>query len=187
MGMQAAGHDSLSGFIGSGMGEHGPWDKEIHDAKLNVGTKQGDWSKKLADLEAYLDTQFFIKVETAGITTETNVNFEPPPETDGKKKRVLFAKDGIGADNRPEPAFTRDMTADEFLSVLPVDMVDYEFGLEKAIRDGATVAPLALDVRWLDSPANAWRVTGHDGGKRAAAIRNIDPTMTIPVRMYVHD
>lgn len=38
LGSQAAGSPTLDAFVGSGLGEHGPWEGEIHDAKLNTGS-----------------------------------------------------------------------------------------------------------------------------------------------------
>jgi DNA topoisomerase-1 len=64
LGIQHAGKTVISAYIGRGMGAHGPWEKEIHEAKQNVGGIIGDaWRKKEAQkvdsIEAWLDTQFY--------------------------------------------------------------------------------------------------------------------------------
>ncbi len=74
LGAAHAGLASLPAYIGSGMGDHGPWDREIHDAKQNTGawtprtttggagiTYASKAARRAAKLDAWLDTQFVAK------------------------------------------------------------------------------------------------------------------------------
>jgi hypothetical protein len=126
---------------------------------------------------------------------ETPSGKKPPPskkvhKTNGKIPHVYYDNaHGIGAADEfrdvETEGFVRLMTPDEYLTLVDwngeaEDAVD---PLEAEIRDGKPIAAPTLDTNW-DDAAGTWNVRGFDGIKRALAVRNIDSTVTIPVRVF---
>ena len=101
--------------------------------------------------------------------------------------RVIFDnKNANGDDIDLKPDFVRNMTPDEYLnSVLPViGRADTSGAIEQAIRDGKSIASPTLHVIW-DDVQEGWLVVEHDGRHRMMALRNINPNMQVPVRVYL--